>query len=144
MWLHFRRISKVTLMHINARPFVKHLLTLLLLSRVQLFEPHMDHSVPGSPVLYSSHQVAKVLEFQLQHLSIQWIFSVDFLQDGLVWSPHSPRDSQILPPASQFEEINSSALSLFDCPALTSIQDYWKNHSFDYTDLCRRSNLSTF
>ena len=27
----------------------------------------------------SSHQVVKVLEFQLQHLSFQWIFSTDFL-----------------------------------------------------------------
>ena len=27
----------------------------------------------------SSHQVAKVLEFQLQHLSFQWIFRVDLL-----------------------------------------------------------------
>ena len=27
----------------------------------------------------SSHQVAKVLEFQLQHQSFQWIFSLDFL-----------------------------------------------------------------
>ena len=27
----------------------------------------------------SSHQVAKVLEFQLQHQSFQWIFSTDFL-----------------------------------------------------------------
>ena len=29
----------------------------------------------------SLHQVAKVLEFQLQHQSFQWIFTVDFLQD---------------------------------------------------------------
>ena len=28
----------------------------------------------------SSHQVAKVLEFQLQHQSFQWIFRTDFLQ----------------------------------------------------------------
>ena len=27
----------------------------------------------------SSHQVAKILEFQFQHQSFQWIFSVDFL-----------------------------------------------------------------
>ena len=27
----------------------------------------------------SSHQVAKVLEFQLQHQSLQWIFRTDFL-----------------------------------------------------------------
>ena len=25
-------------------------------------------------------------------------------------------------------------VSLFYCPAHTSIHDYWKNHSFDYTD----------
>ena len=42
----------------------------------------------------SSHQVAKVLELQLQHQSFQWIFRVDFLQDWLVWSPCCPRDSQ--------------------------------------------------
>ena len=33
----------------------------------------------------SSHQVAKILEFQLQHLSFQWIFRVDFLQYWLVF-----------------------------------------------------------
>ena len=32
----------------------------------------------------SLHQVAKVLEFQLQHQSFQWILRTDFLQDGLV------------------------------------------------------------
>ena len=42
----------------------------------------------------SSHQVAKVLEFQLQHQSLQWIVRTDFLEDWLVGSPWSPRDSQ--------------------------------------------------
>ena len=42
----------------------------------------------------SSHQVAKVLEFQLQHQSFQWTPRTDRLQDGLVGSPCSPRDSQ--------------------------------------------------
>ena len=32
----------------------------------------------------SSHQVAKVLEFQLQYQSFQWIFRTDLLQDGVV------------------------------------------------------------
>ena len=36
----------------------------------------------------------------------------------------------------QFESINSLVLSLFYGPTLTSIHDYWKNHSFAYTDLC--------
>ena len=40
----------------------------------------------------SSHQVSKVLEFQLQHQSFQWIFRSDFFQDRQVWSPCSPRD----------------------------------------------------
>ena len=39
--------------------------------------------------------------------------------------------------APQFESINSSALILLRGPTLTSGLDYWKNHSFDYTDLCR-------
>ena len=29
--------------------------------------------------------MANVLELQLQHRSFQWIFKIDFLQDGLVW-----------------------------------------------------------
>ena len=33
----------------------------------------------ASQWLSSSHQVAKVLEFQLQHLSFQWIFRTDLL-----------------------------------------------------------------
>ena len=37
------------------------------------------------------------------------------------------------PPAPQFESIHSLVLSLLYGPALTSIHDYWKNHSFDYT-----------
>ena len=44
--------------------------------------------------LSSLHQVAKVLEFQLQHQSFQWTPRTDLLYDGLVGSPCSPRDSQ--------------------------------------------------
>ena len=42
------------------------------------------------------------------------------------------------------QSINSLALSLLYGPTLTSILDYWKNHSFDYTDLCQQSNVSAF
>ena len=35
------------------------------------------------------------------------------------------------------QNINSSVLSLLRSPALPSIHDYWKNHSFDYMSLCR-------
>ena len=46
-----------------------------------------------------------------------------FLQDWLVWSPCTSRDSQESFPASQFESINSSALSLLYGPTLTSVCD---------------------
>ena len=34
-------------------------------------------------------------------------------------------------PTPQFKSINSSALSFLYSPTLTSIHDYWKNHSLD-------------
>ena len=79
----------------------------------------------------SLHQVAKGLEFQFQHQSFQWIIRTDFLQDGLVWSPCSPRDCQESSPTPQFRSINSLVLTFLYGPTLTSIHDYWKNDSFD-------------
>ena len=64
----------------------------------------------------SSHQVAKVLELQLQHQFFQWIFRMYFLSDGLVGSPCSPRDSQESSPIPQFKSINPSAFSLLYGP----------------------------
>ena len=83
----------------------------------------------------SSHQVAKVLDLQLQHQSFQWIFRMDLLKDCLVWSPCSPRESQESSPTLQFKCISFLVLRLLYGPALTSIHDYWKNHSFGYMDL---------
>ena len=89
----------------------------------------------------SSYQVANVLELQLQHQTFQLIFKVDFLYDWLVCSPYSPRDSQESSPTTQFESIDSLALSLLYGPTLTSVHDYWKKHSFDYMDLCWQSDV---
>ena len=47
-------------------------------------------------------------------------------------------------PTPQFKSISSSVLSPFYSPTLTSIHDYWKNHSFDYLDLCQQSDVSAF
>ena len=79
----------------------------------------------------SSHVVAKVLEFQLQHQSFQWTPRTNLLWDGLVGSPCSPRDLEESSPTPQFKTINSSVLSLLYTPTLTSIHDNWKNHSLD-------------
>ena len=75
----------------------------------------------------SLHQVAKVLELQLQHQSFQWIFSVDFPKDSLAWSPCCPRYFQESSPVPWFRSINSSVLSLLYGPTLTSVHGYWKN-----------------
>ena len=79
----------------------------------------------------SSHQVAKILEFQLQHQSFQWTPRTDFRLDGLIWSPCRPRDSQESSPTPQFKSIKSYALSFFYSPSLISIHDHWKNQSLD-------------
>ena len=62
----------------------------------------------------------------------------------LVWFPCSPRDSQESSPTPQFKSINSLLLILLYGPTLTSIHDYWKNHSFDYMDFCWQSAISAF
>ena len=101
-------------------------------------QPSHPPSSPSPPALNLSqhqrvgswHQVAKVLEFQLQHQSSQWMFRADFLSGWLIWSPWCPRDSQESSPAPKFKSINSSGLSLLYSPILTSVHDYWKNHSF--------------
>ena len=74
----------------------------------------------------SSHEVAKVLEF---HQSFQWTPRTDLLR--LVGSSCSPRDSQESSLTPQFKSINSLVLSFLHSPTLTSIHDYWKNHSLD-------------
>ena len=79
----------------------------------------------------SSHQVAKVLEFHLQHQSFQWTPRTDLLYDGLVGSPCCPRESEESSPTPQLKSINSSVLSFLHSPTLTSIHDHWKNHSLD-------------
>ena len=45
---------------------------------------------------------------------------------------------------SQLKSINSLVLNFLYSSNLTSIHDYWKNHSFDWMDLCWQSNVSAF
>ena len=92
----------------------------------------------------SSHQVAKVLE--LYHQSFQWIFRPDFLWDWLVWPPRCPRNYHESSLATQFKNIfvqivkkeNYLVLSLLYGPIVTSVHEYWNNHSFDCMKLCTK------
>ena len=44
----------------------------------------------------------------------------------------------------QPHSLKTLALGLLSGPPLTFIDDYWKNHSFDYMDLCWQSDVSAF
>jgi len=61
--------------------------------------------------------------------SIEYSGLISFRMDWLDLC--CPRDSPESSPTPQFKSINSLALSFLYSPTLTSIHDYWKNHSFD-------------
>ena len=87
-------------------------------------------SIPPSIRVFSKEMVLlirwpKYWEFQLQHHSFQWTPRTDLLQNGLVGSPCSPRDSQESSPTPQFKNINSSVPGFLYSANLTSIHDYW-------------------
>ena len=121
----------------------------------QWCHPTVSSSVAPFPPALSLSQHQSLFQCQLftsgvaKALKVQWIFLPMNIQDWfpydwLVWSSCCSRDSQESSPASQFKTISSSVLSLLYGPTLTSIHDYWKNHSFDYTDLCQQSDVSAF
>ena len=57
----------------------------------------------------------------------------------------SRSDSQESPPTTQFESISFRCSAFFIVQlSHTCIHDYWKNHSFDYMDLCWQNNVSAF
>ena len=79
----------------------------------------------------SSHQVAKVLEFQFNiSPSNEHPGPISFRMDWLDLLV-SPRDSRESSPTPQFKSINSSTLNFLYSPTLKSTHDYWKNHSLD-------------
>ena len=56
-----------------------------------------------------SNEVAKILELQFQHQSLQCIVRTDFLYVWLIWSLCCPRDSQELSSTPQFKNLWHSA-----------------------------------
>ena len=107
---------------------------------IQLSHPLLSPSPPASnptqhqslfQLVNSLHEVAKVLEFQLEHHSFQRNPRADLLQNGLVGSPCSPRNSQTSSPTPQLKSINSSPLRFLYIPTLTSIHDYKENQTLN-------------
>ena len=80
------------------------------------------------------YQVAKELELQLQHhsLNIQGWFSLRLT--GLIsCSPRDPQESSL---SNTTVGKHSLAVSLLYGPTLSSLHDYWRNHNCDYMGLC--------
>ena len=103
-------------------------------------------SFPMSQVFRSGDQIigasafASVLLMNIQGWFPLGLTGLVSLQSKGLWEFWS----QVSSPAPQFESINSSALSLLNGSTLTSRHDYWKNHSFDYMDLCQQSDVTAF
>ena len=68
-------------------------------------------------------------------------FRMDWLDLLAVQGTLLSRESS---PTPHFKDINPLVLSFLYGPNFTSIHDYWKNHSFDYMDLCWQSNILYF
>ena len=90
----------------------------------------------------SLHQVAKVLEFQHQSfpMIIQGWFPLGLIGLMCLLAKGLSRvfSSTII------KSLNSLELSLLYAPTFISVPDYWENHSFDYRDLCRHSDVFAF
>ena len=52
--------------------------------------------------------------------------------------------SRVFSSTTVWEHINSLAFDLLCGPTLTTVHDYRKNYSFDYTDFCWESDVSAF
>ena len=89
------------------------------------------------------HQMTEILEPQLKQYSISNEYSGSFsLKIGLI--SLLSKGLSVSSPALQSEGIKSLALCLLYGSALTTVHDYWEDHSLDYMDLCQQSNVSAF
>ena len=114
----------------------------VMLSNHQILCHHL-FLLPSVFIASGSFQMSQLFASGGQSIGVSALASVlpvniqDWFPVGWTgWSPCSPRDPKESSTTSQFESINSSALSFLYSPTLTSIHDYWKNRSFDQMDLC--------
>ena len=97
-----------------------------LLSRLQSFFASDGQSIGASAS-------ASVFPVNIQDWFPLGLTGLNSLQSRGLWGVFSDTTVQ---------SINSSVLSFVYSPTLTSVDDYWKNHTFDEMDLCWQSNVS--
>ena len=102
-------------------------------SSVVPFSSHLQSfpasgSFPRSQFFISAGQSTEVsASASVLPMNIQDCFPLGWIG----WISLQSKDSQESSPTAPFKSINSSVLSFLYGPTLTSIHDYWKNHSFD-------------
>ena len=74
-----------------------------------------------------SNEYSRLISF-----SIHWLISFLSREFSRVFS------------STTIQMISSSVLSLIYGTTLTSVHGYWKNHTFDYMDLCQQCDISAF
>ena len=84
-----------------------------------------------------------------QYRSFSFSISPSKEYSGLIsfrmdWLISFQGDTQESSPIPQFKSIDSLVLSFLYGPTLTSLQEYWKNHSSDHMDFCWQINVSVF
>ena len=80
--------------------------------------------IPPSIRVFSNESTLRMKWPKYWSFSFSIIPSKDLLQNGLIGSPCSPRDSQESSPTPQFKSINSWAFTFLCGPTLTSLHDY--------------------
>ena len=101
----------------------------------------VSQSLPMSWLFTSSGQSIGHFSFSISPSNeYSWLisFRIDWFYLLAVWA--------ILKNFLQYHSSKASILwlNLLYGPTLTSTHDYWKNHSFDYTDFFQKSDFSNF
>ena len=74
-----------------------------------------------------SNEYSGFISFRIDHLAVQWILR-----------------SLLQPYSSKAWILQHSAFCLLYGSTITSVHDYWKNHSFDDMNLCQQSDVCAF
>ena len=129
-------------------PVINNSQSLLKLMSIESVMP-CNHLILCCPLLLLPSIFPRIMVFSNESvLNIRWPFhsywSCSFsispsneysgmisLQDWLVWSSCSPRNSQESTLTPQFKSIRSLVLSFLYSPTHISIHDRWKNHRFE-------------
>ena len=86
--------------------------------------------------------MARVLELQLEHSpSSEYSGLISFRIDWYDLLAVQRTLKNLLQYRNSKASLGSQP---FFVVTLTSVQDYWENHSFDYMDLCQPSDVSAF